>query len=403
MSAQEPPLTDRLPFKTNWEWTAPGEVSAITREGAMLFISEASPARISALDTAQGRLSWTFAHVGTSPLAWTPVVAQGLAGELRDLNAALREANAQIDERLKESGPGPVTTALQKKRNAIRERLRVASAGDLLYLVYGTELYALERTSGALKWEQHLGFAPTAKPLAIRNFVFLADGAAGRVRALDVERHGQEITSYEGPVAGGVAYADPYVVFGGSDGSLLAIKVTDATLAWKVSINGTMRTEPVVGVGRRAAREDGGRSSSERWVFAAAGRTLTAVNLDSGTLAWQVDCGAEITSGPLLKDDAVYVGTADGSLSALEKVPPAVPAGRLRWRLPGGDRFVLKSGDLVYVQGVNRSLIAVRETTGEVVGRYSAEAYSHLTTNPGDGLLYAATRSGRVVCLAEGR
>jgi outer membrane protein assembly factor BamB len=403
MSTQEPPVTDRLPFKTNWELTVPGKVTALTPAGAMLFISEASPLQISAVDTTLGRLSWTFAPGGAPPPAWPPVVAQGLAGELQDLNAALREANAQIDDRLKESGPGPGTTALQKKRNAIRERLRVASACDHLYLVYGTEIYALERTTGALKWKRLLGFTPTARPLATRNYVFLADGSAGRVRVLDVERKGQEVTSYEGPVAGGLAYADPYVVFGGRDRFLRAFKIADGTLVWKLPVAGAVRLDPTIEIVRGDTRDRAERPMTERVALVASGRVLTAVGLESGLLAWQFDCGAEITSGPVRKEDAVYVGTADGALSALDLRPPADVAGRLRWKCPGGERFVIKTGGLVYVQGGPRTLIAVRESTGEVAGRYSLASDAQIAVNPADGLLYLAGPGGRVVCLADER
>jgi outer membrane protein assembly factor BamB len=399
---QDPPATDRIPFRTVWEWTGQGEIAGLTLEEGILVVSGSSSLQVTGVDRTSGRVEWKFALPGAPAPSWPPAAAQGVPEEVRQLEADLRQINARIDERLKSVGPGPETAALQKKRSAIREQLRVASSGDNLYLVSGQLLYCLDRLTGVLKWTRHLGFVPTARPVAIRNFVFLSDAAAGRVRVLDVEKQGKEVTSYEGPVAGGVAYADPLVTFAGSDGFLRAFRVTDGKLVWKVPVVGAMRADPVIEVVRHVAQDGSGRASISRMVFAAAGSTLNAVDLDSARFAWQFDCGAPITSGPVRKDDLLYVGT-EAALSALEILPQAGAAGRLRWKLTGGERFVLKSGDLVVVQDAKGQWVTVREPTGEVVGRFSAGDYAHVATNPVDALLYAAKRGGRVVCLAEGR
>jgi outer membrane protein assembly factor BamB len=384
-----------LPFKVVWKSRTANEgIAGLEVMGESLAVSGSPDRRVSAFDRRTGEALWQIAVAGATPLEWPPVTAQGIPEEIRRLEDSLRELGAQIDELLKGKGPGPEVQALQKKRNEVRERLRVASSGDNVYGVSGKELHCMDRRTSVMKWRRALDFVPSARPVAIRGFVFLADRAAGRVRALDVEKQGAEVASYAGPVAGGLVYGDPLVCFGGDDGQVRAYKVTDGTLIWRLGLEGKIRTDPALEV---IAPGKVGAGAMARVVLISAGRTLYAIDLDEGRLHWKVDCGAEVQSSPVRKDLLVYVKTAEGlvAIGINEK------ADRPSWTLPGGERFILKGREAVYVLGSNRELMALNESTGQVVARYAAGSFSQVATNLTDGLLYVAGPGNQVTCLTD--
>jgi len=134
---------------------------------------------------------------------------------------------------LKEKGVGKETQALQKKRNEIRERLRVAAFGDNVYFISRQIIYCLDRLNGGLRWTHRLGFVPSARPFAIRNFVFVPSVDTARVWVLDVEKKGQEIASYrasimtkENQIMNQPIYSDPSLYFSCHDGNVYCFKVT---------------------------------------------------------------------------------------------------------------------------------------------------------------------------------
>ncbi|HYE98456.1 MAG TPA: hypothetical protein VEJ18_06060, partial [Planctomycetota bacterium] len=77
--------------------------------------------------------------------------------------------------------------------------------------------------------------------------------------------------------------------------------------------------------------------------------------------------------------------------------------GRLRWKIPLGDRFLVKGKERVYIVGPNRELWSVKEDTGEVLGRYNTDLFPFMVTNPVDDYIYVANGAGYVYCLRESK
>src|SRR5262249_33645097 len=148
-----------------------------------------------------GKLEWTFRSAdGTMP-DWPPVVAQGVAEEIQRLEGDLRQVTGELDQALREKGVGPESRGLQRKRNELRERLRVCDFGDHAYVVSRQVLSCLSRTTGALKWRNLLGFAPSGPPFALRTLLFVPEAATARIHVLDVEKNGALVAHYAPPVA----------------------------------------------------------------------------------------------------------------------------------------------------------------------------------------------------------
>jgi len=231
----------KLPWKHKvWSYKFNSRrISRLTLSGDLLFI-ETPENTVVAMDRFSGQTSWIY-HIDTdTSLDWPPVVAQGVPEEIRQLEADLVVMNHQIDDKMKEVGPGKETQGLQKKRNEIRERIRVAAFGDNVYFISRQVIYCVDRLRGGLRWTHRLNFIPSAQPFAIRNYVFVPGVDLARVWALDVERKGAEVTHYKADIflrdnmiLNRAVYSDPSLYFACHDGYVYCYKVTDGNRTWQ--------------------------------------------------------------------------------------------------------------------------------------------------------------------------
>jgi outer membrane protein assembly factor BamB len=459
----------RLPFKhVEWEYKFNNRaISRLTLAGDQLFVETPDHAVI-AMDRFNGRTQWMFKIDTLTPLDWPPTVAAGVPEEIRQLETDLRSVNRQIDDKLKELGVGKETQALQKKRNELRERLRVATFGDNVYFISHQVLYCLDRLSGGLNWTARLTFVPSAKPYAVRNYVFVPGADLARVWVLDVTKRGQEVTFYkaditsrENQVMNAPVFSDPSLFFVSHDGKVYCYRVTDGALTWTYATERSLRADPVVytfkdelvpggagapadankpaggdekkpdamaappamaapAMGAPAAGKDekGGKkkaTATTRFLFVGGtDNAFYALDADGGNLIWKYECGGEIKSAAIAKDQTVYVRTEEGALHAFEINPQHREAktgaalgskrnGSMRWKIPLAERFLFKGKEFVYILGPRREIWALMEKTGEVVGRYPTEYLQHLLSNAADEYVYVANAAGYIYCLKESR
>ena len=78
-------------------------------------------------------------------------------------------------------------------------------------------------------------------------------------------------------------------------------------------------------------------------------------------------------------------------------------SGSLRWKLPLGERFLLKGAQCVYVMGPDRQVYAMKELSGDILGRYPLQLLEHAATNPADDVFYVANPAGYVYALRESK
>lgn len=388
--------------RIEWELQTKGEVVRTTATNDQLFV-EMRDGVMNALDRFTGKLEWTLQIAGGSLPDWPPVVAQAVPEDIRQLEADLRRVGQDIDRTLQEKGVGPESQGLQKRRNTIRERLRVAEHGDNVYVVARGSVICIGRKSGALKWTNQPAFTPSGPPFAIRDYLFVPEAARARVHALDVNKGGAEVLEYAppagerpNPTLGGPVYADPSLFFIAPDGTVYCYRVTDGTLIWKFETGAGQIRGPIVHV------LTVGRVTTRLLLFSV-GQTLYAMEADAGLRLWSYDCGAPLHDAPMVGGDTVYVRTETGTLLALEALPAVLPKarqGRLRWQQGGCDRFLLRTPTRAYVLGVNREILAVDESTGGVSERYATGPFGEFAGRSSDGRLYGVRR-GAIVCFIE--
>ncbi|OHB75246.1 MAG: hypothetical protein A2Z34_07770 [Planctomycetes bacterium RBG_16_59_8] len=136
-----------------------------------------------------------------------------------------------------------------------------------------------------------------------------------------------------------------------------------------------------------------------------------ALDANEGRVEWKYEVGGLIKSPAYARDDTVYVKTENGALFALDVRPMHRNArgeiigekriGALRWRLPLGEKFLLKNHKSVYVLGPDREIYAMDEYSGAVKGRYKTALLTFLLSNTLDDIFYAATDDGYLYALRE--
>jgi outer membrane protein assembly factor BamB len=463
-----------LPFRhIEWEYRfSTRQIARLTMGGDLLFV-ETPDNTVVAMDRFIGRVRWIFKIDTDTPLDWPPVVATGVPEEKRQLEAELALMARKIEDKMKETGPGKEVGDLQKKRNEVRERLRVAAYGDNVYFISRQILYCLDRLSGKLIWTHRLMFIPSAQPYAIRNYVFVPGADLARVWALDVENKGGEKTFYraeifspQNQVMNRAIYSAPSVYFVCHDGKVYCYNVDTGNMSWTYVTERELRADPVVyfyrleeevqkaapgpaapgaggmaapGAGAMGAPAAGGMAAPAAGGMAApaAGaddkkkpqkavatirflfvggtdNAFYALDGDSGAIVWKYECAGPIKSPAIAKDSTVYVRTEEGALHAFEVMPmhrdPKTNAalgpkrnGNLRWKIPDGERFLLKGRERVYIMGPKKEIWAIQEMTGEIVGRYRTDLLHHVLSNTADPFVYVANSAGYLYCLKESR
>jgi outer membrane protein assembly factor BamB len=439
-----------LPFRhVEWEYRFSNRpIVRMTLAGDQLFL-ETPENQVVAMDRFTGRVQWIFTVETDTPLDWPPVVAEGVPERKRQLETELQLLARRIEDQLRLTGPGKETQELQKRRSDLRELLKAEAYGDNVYFISRQICYCVDRLSGKLVWSRRLGFIPSARPYAIRNYVFVAGADLARVWALDVENKGLEKTFYraeifnrENQVLNRPIYYPPSLYFVCHDGKVYSYNVENGNLNWTYATERELKADPIIYVYRHpeeiapspspapaaaagagmmappaAAGDDKSRKAKTQreTTFLFVGgmdNAFYALDANSGGLIWKYECGAPIKSPAVAVGETVYVATEGGALHAFEILPVHRDPksgqvlgpkrnGSLRWKLPLAERFLFKGKERIYILGPKNEIYAMEEKSGKIVGRYPTRVLQHILTNTVDDHVYVANAAGYVYCLKE--
>jgi outer membrane protein assembly factor BamB len=266
-------------------------------------------------------------------------------------------------------------------------------------------LYALDRTSGAVVWKFNAGDPVDASP-ALANGLVIAATLSGRFFAVDQKSGklrwsrvtGKALPFNTAPAGGwDLVASSPLVVgqtvvIGGPDGGIYALDAGTGNVRWRYQTGGRVRSSPAYRDGMTVVGSWDGRvyaldfaTGKERWVFHTDGDTLNSAKFGFDRRAVQ--------SSPAIVGGAVYVGSRDGGLYAIDAA-----TGARRWRSTHRGSWVVGSPSVAngraYVGSSDGHFIqAVDTATGKEVWRLNLE--SNVLASPllaGD-LLLAATFS----------
>jgi outer membrane protein assembly factor BamB len=311
-------------------------------------------------------------------------------------------------------------------------------------------LYALDRTSGALRWRRTGLGAVSSTPAVASGLVFIATArhCLAFVAATGADRWrvamGPELTFPWGHESGDRYRSSPViagdlVLCGGGDGVLRAIDARTGRVRWSRALGAVIRSSPAVSNGAvYVGAADGSvyalalTDGAIRWRFDTEGRSLNsadfgfdrktvqsspavvdgrvligardgffyAIDAQTGKQLWRVDHKVSwVNSSPAVVGSVAITGSSDGHF--VQAVDLAT--GTERWRA-NTEGVVWSSpavtGSLVYVGDGVGWLYAIDRTTGEIVWKWRAAGGLFSSPVIHDSALYIGSDDGGVYALA---
>ncbi len=183
-----------------------------------------------------------------------------------------------------------------------------------------------------------------------------------------------------GPVLSSPVLDRGVLYFGSGDGSVYAVEAGTGAQKWKAATRGAVHSTPAVDQGLVfAASYDGGlyaldaATGHQRWRFATGGeRRFEAKGLHGLRPAGQTffDAWDMVLSSPVVGQGAVYFGSGDGNVYAVEET-----TGALRWKVATGDVVHASpayDGSTIYVGSWDSVLYALDAASGREKWRFQA-------------------------------
>lgn len=198
-------------------------------------------------------------------------------------------------------------------------------------------------------------------------------------------------------ISNGIAYV------GSDDGNLYALEARTGDLKWKFHTGGLVRSRPVIFNGLIYFSSDDGY--------------LYAVNAQSAQQVWRVDIGNfsdqvkrenpgtnpdptgfdYLQSSPVVYEDQVYIGSADGNVYALKAA-----SGQISWTFKTGQKVratpIIDNG-ILYIGSWDGTVYALDAKTGRGNWQIPIGGQIQTTALVCNGLVYTASRKASVVAL----
>jgi len=172
----------------------------------------------------------------------------------------------------------------------------------------------------------------------------------------------------------------------------------------KVAAVATDTREPIwpldQGVFGTYGRVDANLAADQTGVYVASTDTkLYCLQRAGGRVKWQYFAGAPLHSGPVLTKDIVYLSVPRTGLVAINKNDIAKGINReARWTAADATQFLSEDDHYIFVRTSGNQIAALDKASGQqqfVSKRPDLVAFA--TNAKGDGIVYVATRGGRVI------
>jgi len=219
---------------------------------------------------------------------------------------------------------------------------------DMVYAPVGHSIYAIDRVTGELVWEQSAG----------------------------------------GEIYSSPALADGILYFGSRDGNLWAVNAEDGSVEWRYPTGGPVDCSPVIAYGVCYFGSDANR--------------LIALDLETRQPIWQFETAGDIKASPLVYRDVVVVGCQERRIYCLNAQGQPMWSQALErkacFAAPVGERT-----KVVYSSG--RQLEARDIYTGRVVWARPFRAADLIVGSPcvRGRRVYIGTMAGAVYCIDANR
>jgi len=274
-----------------WQAKIYGISSPVVANG-IVFIGTGNGPRssVTALNAQTGRVIWTYPLNGITS---TPIESDGTlyVGSIRGnrgIVLALREQN------------GTLKWSFETKYTISA----VSSSMGTVYVGAG-KLYALDSTTGLLKWSFTEGSKIDTAATVVNNVVYVGSNA-NKVYALNAQTGAllwkASISKGQYDPVSSLAVANGVVYVGSYDHHLYALDAQTGAIKWSYLTGGNVASSPAVANGVVYFGSDDAK--------------IYALDATQGTLLWSYTTGGSVESSPAVANGVVYVGSDDGSLYA---------------------------------------------------------------------------------------
>jgi len=274
---------------------------------------------------------------------------------------------------------------------AVSSIVELAASGRVVAGADASAAWGLDAGTGRALWRRSLGAKAAAAPVASEpGALFVTEAADLVLLAWDDGHESWRIrlpARLSAPLAsaGGTAYV------GLDDGRVMAVKLSDGSIAWIRQLPAAVLVLTPLG---------------DRVVAGSGDNYLYALRARDGKLSWRWRTGGDIVGQAAGDGRRVYFVSMDAMLRALD-----AGNGTLRWQRPLRSRPIggpLLAGELLILAGVSPELQAFRISDGGTVastpvpGRALQGLYLAKATDTAPDRVVLLTAGGRLLAVGEG-
>lgn len=226
--------------------------------------------------------------------------------------------------------------------------------------------------------------------------VIYAAGADGEVKAIDRSR-GKTLWDAEldTPLSGGVGVYGDFLFVGGSDGFVLKLDANSGAVLWSTRLRGEVLAAPQGNGSVVIAQTYDGK--------------LQGLDFETGELLWTYDSNVPVltvrgTSVPILRNNVVYAGFANGRVLALDaqtgaiawEIRVAIAQGRSEIeRIVDVDGSMELAGNELYAASYQGRVVAIDVANGRKVWQQDVSSFAGVSQ--GFGNVYVTDEDGAVM------
>jgi outer membrane protein assembly factor BamB len=305
-----------------------------------------------------------------------------------------------------ESATGMVTAfdnATGRRRWAVQvgaltdTRYAPSTTEQVVLIVAGRKLFALDKQTGDAAWEVDMPNAPSTGAATDESHAFVGsiDGSvfafnlkflATVTKDITQRRYMYRALAWTYRTGGRVPYTPvstgAVVCVPSQDGSVYGLDTKEHKPKFQFETDQPLGA-PIGQLGNQI-------------VVATQDLKVYSLNADTGALKWEVLTGLHVRQQPRIIDEHVFLCTDGGGMRCVSS-----ENGREVWTNRQAVRFLAATPSLVYVSSYVDDVLLLNRSNGKQVGAFALRGYPVRIANDRTDRLYFATEKGLVLCLRE--
>ncbi len=272
-----------------------------------------------------------------------------------------------------------------------------SSNDDMLFVVNGLRLYALNKNTGTTVWSLAMPGMAAASPTADAHRVYVGF-IDGSLYAFDLKITRELFAQNKlpqfsdstvlwryrtsKPISIPAIPGENVVAFASRNGSLYSVTKEERKLVFQFETDAPL-TAPIV-------------RYKNTLLLASEDFNFYSLNLRNGKPGWQFTAGAVIRKAPVLIEDEVYLFPERANMFKL-----SAATGEPKWSVPRMVDFLAASTNRVYVVDKHNNFTILTREEGQPVGFFPLDQFTKHLANDRSDRIYLATAGGLLMCLHE--